>query len=69
MHSCQNSTRCRDGVNALWCRSHFVRLVFERFYMRLFSFGKLFCDLFLLFFFSEIVREVGKESEGKLHDL
>ena len=31
MHSWQNGTRCRDGVNVLWCRSHLVRLVFERF--------------------------------------
>ena len=28
-HSWQNGTRCRDGVNVLWCRSHLVRLVFE----------------------------------------
>ena len=31
MHSWENGTRCRDGVNVLWCRSHLVRLVFERF--------------------------------------
>ena len=24
-----NGTRCRDGVNVLWCRSHIVWLVFE----------------------------------------
>ena len=30
-HSWQNGTRCRDGANVLWCRSHLVRLVFERF--------------------------------------
>ena len=30
-HSWQNGTRCRDGVNVLWCRSHLVWLVFERF--------------------------------------
>ena len=29
MHSWQNVTRCRDGVNVLWCRSHLVWLVFE----------------------------------------
>ena len=29
-HSWQNGTRCRDGVNVLWCCSHLVRLVFER---------------------------------------
>ena len=28
-HSWQNSTRCRDDVNVLWCRSHLVGLVFE----------------------------------------
>ena len=29
VHSWQNGTRCRDGVNMLWCRSHLVWLVFE----------------------------------------
>ena len=29
MHCWQNGTRCRDGVNVLWCRSHLVWLVFE----------------------------------------
>ena len=29
MHSWQNGTRCRDGVNVLWCCSHLVWLVFE----------------------------------------
>ena len=28
-HSWQNGTRCRDGVNVLWCCSHLVWLVFE----------------------------------------
>ena len=28
-HSWQNGTRCRDGVNVLWCRSHLVWLVFK----------------------------------------
>ena len=28
-HSWQNGTRCRDGVDVLWCRSHLVWLVFE----------------------------------------
>ena len=27
--SCQNGTRCRDGVKVLWCHSHLVWLVFE----------------------------------------
>ena len=30
MHSWQNGTRCRNDVNVLCCRSHLVRLVFER---------------------------------------
>ena len=29
VYSWENGTRCRDGVNVLWCRSHLVRLVFE----------------------------------------
>ena len=29
VHSWQNGTRCRDGVNVLWCHSHLVCLVFE----------------------------------------
>ena len=28
-HNWQNGTRCRDGVNVLWCRSHLGWLVFE----------------------------------------
>ena len=28
-HGSQNDTRCRDGVNVLWCHSYFVWLVFE----------------------------------------
>ena len=28
-HSWQNATRCGDGVDVLWCRSHLVWLVFE----------------------------------------
>ena len=28
-HSWQNGTRCRDGVNVLWCCSNLVWLVFE----------------------------------------
>ena len=27
--SLQNGTRCRDGMNVLWCHSHLVWLVFE----------------------------------------
>ena len=29
VHSWQNGTRYRDGVNVLWCCSHLVWLVFE----------------------------------------
>ena len=59
MHSWQNGTRCRDGVNVLRCSSHLVWLVFE---------GS--CDLFLLFFFKNCKRrEVGKEDKGKMHGL
>lgn len=52
VQSWQNDTRCRDGVNVLWCCSRLVWLVFEGSIptcTSLFSFGKLFCDLFLLF--------------------
>ena len=48
--SWQNGTRCRDGVNVLWCHSHLVQLDFEgKFhpYMCLFSFRKLFRDLYI----------------------
>ena len=40
------------GVNVLWYHSHLVWLVFEGSIptcIHLFSFGNLFCDLFLLF--------------------
>ena len=49
-HSWQNGTRCRDGVNVLWCRSHLVWLVFEGSIPTCagFSFGKLFCDLCII---------------------
>ena len=30
-HSWKNGTRCRDGVNVLWCHSHLVQLFFEHF--------------------------------------
>ena len=43
----------RNGVKVLWCHSHLVWLVFRvSSYMRLFSFIKLFCDLFCYFFFA-----------------
>ena len=31
VYSWQNGTRCRDGVEVLWCRPHLVWLVFESF--------------------------------------
>ena len=51
VHVGVDGTQCRDGVKVLWCNSHLVCLVFWRFhpYIHLFSFRKLFCDLFLLF--------------------
>ena len=60
-----NGTRCRDGVKVLWCHFHLVWLVFLGFhpYMRLFSFRKLFCDLFLLFFLSCCLVGNGKREE------
>ena len=58
MHSWQNGTRCRDGVNVLWCRSHLVWLVFEGSIPTCTcSFGKPLCDLFLLLCFLEVIRE------------
>ena len=53
VHSWQNSTRCRDGVKK-YCGVIPIQLGwFLRVhpYRCLFSFRKLFCDLFLLFFF------------------
>ena len=56
MHSWQSGTRYRDDidVNVLWCHSYLVWLVFEGSIPTcacLFSFRKLFCDLFLFFVF------------------
>ena len=67
MHSWQNGTRCRDGVNVLWCRSHLVWLVFEGSIPTCagFSFGKLFCDLFLLLFFCLWFLKVVTEKRGR----
>ena len=61
MHSWQNGTRCRDGVNVLWCRSHLVRLVFEHFIptCACFHSENFFVTCFCCFFnwFLEIVRQ------------
>ena len=73
VHSWQNGTRCRDGLNVLWCRSHLVWLVFES------SIPTCACfhsenDLFLLLFFLIVFRngerrEVGKKGEGKMQSV
>ena len=58
MHSWQNGTRCRDGVNVLWCRSHLVWLVFDD-SIPTCAFGKLFPAVFL-----DIVRgKRGRQGE------
>ena len=62
MHSWQNGTRCRDGVNVLWCRSHLVQLVFERSIptCACFPLENFFVTCLCLFFlelFLEMVRE------------
>ena len=62
MHSWQNGTRCRDGVNVLQCHSHLVWPVFEGsiptctcFHSENF-FGTCFCCLFFNCFL-KIVKE------------
>ena len=73
----RNGLKSRDGVKVLWCHSHLVCwfLGFHP-YMCLFSFRKLFCDLFLLIFFCFFFlycclgiaskrKEVGGEAEGR----
>ena len=63
VHSWQNGTRCRDGVNVLWCRSHLVWLVFEGSIptCACFHSENFFCDLFLLFFFGVVFRNGKRE--------
>ena len=62
-------TRCRGGVKVLWCHSHLVRLVVEGSILTCscFSFRKLFCDLFLLYFFFGMVKEKrgGRTGQGE----
>ena len=60
MHSWQNGTRCRDGVNVLWCRSHLVWLVFEG------SIPTCACFHSQNFLVSRKTEEAGKE---KMHGL
>ena len=75
MHSWQNGTRCRDGVNVLRCRSYLVWLVFEGFIptCACFHLENFFvtcsCCFFFVFFLNSERKEVGKEGEGKMHDL
>ena len=61
MHSWQNGTRRRDGVNVMWYRSHLVWLVFE---------GSIPCfhqENFFVTCFLEIIREKrgGKGRQGE----
>ena len=69
-HSLQNGTRCRNGVNVLWYRSHLVWLVFEGsiptracFHSEIFFVTCSCCFVFLI----EIVREKrdGKGRRGE----
>ena len=69
-HSWQNGTRCRDGVNVLWRRSHLVWLVFEGsiptctcFHLENFF---VTCSWWIFWEFFVERREVGKE---KMHTL
>ena len=66
MHSWQNGTRCRDGVNVLWCRSHLVWLVFEGSIptCACFHLENFFVTCFSCFFFIDVVREKrGRQGE------
>ena len=75
VHSWQNGTRCRDGVNVLWCRFHLVWLVFEGSIptCACFHSENLFvtcsCCFFLIVFRNGERREVGKEGEGKMQSV
>ena len=69
VHSWQNGTRCRDGVNVLWCHSHLVWLVFEGsiptcacFHSENF-FVTCSCCFFLLFFRSSKKEE--RQAKGR----
>ena len=71
MHSWQNGTRCRDGVNVLWCHSHLVWLVFKGsiptcacFHSEKFFVTCSCCFFFCLFVFLKIVTEKrGRQGE------
>ena len=61
---------CGVRVKVQWCHSHLVWLAFEGSILHALVFiQKFFCDLFLLFFFVEMVRDVGGEAKVKMHDL
>ena len=68
MHSWQNGTRCRDGVNVLQCRSH---PVFEGSIPTCTCFHSenffVTCSCCFFYCFLEIVREKrgGREGRGK----
>ena len=75
VHSWQNGTRCRDGVNVLWCCSHLVWLVFEGSIptCACFPLENFFvtCSCWF-FFFLELYFRNGKREErwkGKMHNL
>ena len=69
MHSWQNDTRCRDGVNVLWCRFHLVWLVFENsiptcacFHLENFF---VTCSCWVFFFFESFLEVVREKRDGK----
>ena len=57
-------------MNVLWCRFHLVRLVFERSIPTCACFHlENFFVTCSCFFLNSERKEVGKEGEGKMHDL
>ena len=74
VHSWQNGTRCRDGVNVLWCHSHLVWLVFEGSIptCACFPLENFFmicsCCFFFWNCFLKMVREK-RGRKGKMHNL
>ena len=69
VHSWQNGTRCRDGVNVLWCRSHLVRLVFECSIPTCACFPlENFFGLVCAYFFGTVFRNSKRREVGKGED-
>ena len=72
-HNWQNGTRCRDGVNVLWCHFHLVWLVFESSIpiCTCFHSENIFvsCSGCFFFFLRSSKREEGHAGKGKIHDL